>query len=335
MTSVIEESAPAHAADGGAPARRAVSRWAWRLFRRQWRGQALLLALLTLAVAAAAGTVSAAYNLAPTEGNARFGSANHALDFEDQDPDAVAADVAAAREWFDTIDVIGRGFQLVPGLFEPIEFRVQDPDGPLSSPMLALVAGGYPSTATEASVTDGVSETYGVGIGDGVEFGDQRLTVVGVVENPSDLNDEFALLAPSHPAPPEAMTILAEGANEQVESFRAPSGASLVAVSRPANENVVAALGVLTAATLVLMLVALVAAGSFVVIAQRRLRQLGMLAAIGATGRHLRLVMVTNGVVIGVIAAVAGTALALVSWFALVPSLEATVAHRIDAFDLP
>jgi putative ABC transport system permease protein len=335
VTSVIDESTTDRQADGGIPARRAVTRWAWRLFRRQWRGQALLLSLLTLAVGAAAGSVSAVYNLAPTEGNARFGSANHALEFEDPDPASAAGDVAAAREWFDTIDVISRQFQSLPGLFEPVEFRVQDPDGPLSSPMLALVAGRFPSTAAEVSVTAGAAETYGVTVGASVEFGDRQMTVVGLVENPSDLNDEFALLAPTHPGSPEAITILAEGSRDQLESFRPPSGASAVAVSRPGNESVVAALGVLTVATLVLVLVALVAAAGFVVIAQRRLRQLGMLAAIGATTRHLRLVMVANGVVIGVIAAVAGTLLGLLSWFAIVPSLETTVAHRIDAFDLP
>jgi len=334
VTSVVDKSAPAHKADGGVPARRAVIRWAWRLFRGQWRGQALLLSLLTLAVAAAAGGVSAAYNLAPTEGNARFGSANHALEFEDPEPGALAGDVAAARGWFDTIEVIGRRFQVVPGLFEPVEFRTQEPDGPLGSPMLALVAGRYPSTAEEVSLTDGVAETYDIGVGDRLE-GDQGLTVVGLVENPSDLNDEFALLAPSHPGSPEAFTILTEGSSDQVESFRPPSGASAVTVSRPENESVVAALGVLTVAILVLVLVALVAAAGFVLIAQRRLRQLGMLAAIGATTRHLRLVMVANGVVIGASAAVAGTILALLAWFAIVPSLETTVAHRIDAFDLP
>ena len=30
--------------DGGLPARRAVTRWAWRLFRREWRQQFLILA---------------------------------------------------------------------------------------------------------------------------------------------------------------------------------------------------------------------------------------------------------------------------------------------------
>ena len=88
-------------------------------------------------------------------------------------------------------------------------------------------------------------------------------------------------------------------------------------------------------ATVVLLLVALIAAAGFVVVAQRRLRQLGMLAAIGATERHLRLVMLANGAIVGVLAAVAGTALALAGWIAVAPRLETAAGHRIDRFDLP
>jgi hypothetical protein len=35
--------------NGGIPARRAVFRWGWRLFRREWRQQLLVLGLLTVA----------------------------------------------------------------------------------------------------------------------------------------------------------------------------------------------------------------------------------------------------------------------------------------------
>ena len=39
-------------AGSGIVARRAVIRWGWRLFRREWRQQLLVLSLLTVAVAA-------------------------------------------------------------------------------------------------------------------------------------------------------------------------------------------------------------------------------------------------------------------------------------------
>jgi hypothetical protein len=54
MTSTLKDR-PAmtrSASNGGAPARRAVVRWAWRLFRREWRQQLLILALVIVATAA-------------------------------------------------------------------------------------------------------------------------------------------------------------------------------------------------------------------------------------------------------------------------------------------
>jgi putative ABC transport system permease protein len=72
-------------ASGGIPARRAVARWAWRLLRREWRQQILVLALLTVTVAAAAFSVSAGYNVASLPGP-QFGSANHLLQFDGTNP---------------------------------------------------------------------------------------------------------------------------------------------------------------------------------------------------------------------------------------------------------
>ena len=47
-----ERPATPRAPNGGVPARRAVIRWAVRLLRREWRQQLLILALITVAVAA-------------------------------------------------------------------------------------------------------------------------------------------------------------------------------------------------------------------------------------------------------------------------------------------
>ena len=52
---VIERPATRSAPEsttGGVPARRAMVRWAWRLFRREWRQQLLILLLIIVAVAA-------------------------------------------------------------------------------------------------------------------------------------------------------------------------------------------------------------------------------------------------------------------------------------------
>ena len=87
--------------------------------------------------------------------------------------------------------------------------------------------------------------------------------------------------------------------------------------------------------TLAMALVCLVASAGFVVVAHRRQRQLGLLAAIGATDRHLRLVMLANGVIVGVVAAVVGRCLGIGGWVAAAPAAERAAAHRIDPFALP
>jgi putative ABC transport system permease protein len=69
--------------------------------------------------------------------------------------------------------------------------------------------------------------------------------------------------------------------------------------------------------------------------AQRRLRALGMLSAIGATERNLRLVMIVNGLAVGVTAALAGAMLGLAAWFAYVPTLQQAAGHVVDATNLP
>lgn len=319
--------------DGGGPARRAVVRWALRLFRREWRQQALVLALLTIAVTAAIFSASAAYNIAPVPGNAESGTVNHILKFDGSDPQALEAAISAAEEWFGTIEVISRRQVPIPGSVENVEIRAQDPQGAYSAPMLALLEGRYPAGAGEVAVTDGVAETFQLSIGNKFGLDGIDRLVVGLVENPSNLRIDFVLVDPSHSDPPEEVTILVDASDDKVFAFR--TGNMLARSQRPANEGALAAAGVLGAATVALLLVALMAVASFVIVAQRRLRQLGMLAAIGATEKNLRLVTVTNGAVIGVTAALIGALIGLASWIAAVPLIEPAVGHRIARFNVP
>jgi putative ABC transport system permease protein len=78
-----------------------------------------------------------------------------------------------------------------------------------------------------------------------------------------------------------------------------------------------------------------VSVAGFSVMAQRRLRALGVLGAIGASERHLRLVMITNGLAVGVAGALAGAVLGFAAWFAYAPTLQQATGHVIDAANLP
>ena len=60
-----------------------------------------------------------------------------------------------------------------------------------------------------------------------------------------------------------------------------------------------------------------------------------MLGALGATDRNIRLVVRVNGVLVGVVGAVAGAVLGLAAWLAYRPELESSAHHLIGPFQLP
>src|SRR5260370_35999144 len=60
-----------------------------------------------------------------------------------------------------------------------------------------------------------------------------------------------------------------------------------------------------------------------------------MLSALGATERNVRLVMVADGAIVGLVAALAGAAFGFGAWFGYVPHLRTATAHRVDPANLP
>lgn len=316
------------------PARRAVRRWAWRLFRREWRQQVVVIGLISFAVATAVFGSIAAYNLTPSR-DAEFGSASHRLVVAVSDPDAIAPYVDDAQEWFGQAEVIGHRQVAVPGSAAVVEVRSQDPEGALSAPMRSVVDGRLPTSDGEVAITDGVAHELLAGVGDEVELGRETARVVGLVENPADLADEFAMTPSTGSVPPESITVLVTTSDERAQAFRPSSEPGSELVEARQDESTTAALAVMVVATLAMVLVCLVAGASFVTLAHRRLRQLGMMAAVGATRHQLRSAMVANGFVVGVIAAAVGTSAGLLGWVLAAPLLESTAVHRLDRLDVP
>jgi putative ABC transport system permease protein len=322
---------PAH---GGLAARRPLIRWAWRLFRREWRQQILVIALLTVAVTAAVTGVTIAYNSGPLD-YAEFGSANALFELDGADPRKLEASLAAAKERFGTTDVIGHRTLPVPGSVDTVEFRAQEPRGPYVG--LALRQGSYPEGPGQIAVTDGVATLLGLEIGKTLALDGRRRTVVGIVENPRELSDEFALVSPSSAGAPDSVTVLVEADSGETDAFIDTQGdrSALVGARRRGSYQPAPELAMFSVATVFMLLASLVAAAGFAVIAQRRLRQLGMLAAIGATEKHLRLVLLTNGAVVGAIGALIGTVAGLALWVAVAPTLEPALDFRLDRLSLP
>ena len=315
---------------GGMPARRAVVRWAWRLFRREWRQQSIVLALLLISVAATTIGLGIGRN-APLQASV-FGTADHLVTLSSTGAQ-LDADIAKLRSSFGTVDVTEHQKKIpVPGSANGVDLRAQDPNGAYGRSMLRLDKGQWPQGPDEIAVTDRVAKIFGLHIGGTWDQAGKRWSVVGLVENPLNLNEPFALVAPGQVTAPEHVDVLIRASEADFTTKPRPDGASIQV--RPPEVDT-SAVGVLVLATIGLVFVGLLAVAGFAVMAQRRLRALGMLGAIGASHRHIRLVLVANGAVIGAVGALGGAGLGIIGWIALSPQLESLVGHRIDRFNLP
>ncbi len=315
---------------GGAPARRAVIRWAWRLFRREWRQQLLVLALIIVAVGATIVGAAVATNTPPPR-HAGYGTANTLVTLPGSDPQ-LAADFAAIRTRFGAAEVI-ENQTIATGLVGGAQLRAQDPTGAYGQPMLTLVSGRYPTAAGQVAMTRQLAATFNVQVGGSWKFGDRALSLVGLVENPQNLLDNFALVAPGQLQSPTRITVLFDSTKAQTHGFVVPSGA--LPVSPPRPNGMSPAVIVLAVALVGLIFVGLVATAGFTVLAQRRLRGLGMLSALGATDRNVRLVMVANGAIVGVAGALIGAGLGFAVWVPYAPHLATSAHHRVSWTHLP
>ena len=319
---------------GGIPARRAMTRWAWRLFKREWRQQLLILLLVIVAVAAVVVGAAVATNT-PPPANAGYGTAGDLATFTSSGKQplhlqSVVAQIAALEHRFGTVQAIENETFNIPGSTQTYQLRSQNPHGPYGGPMLQLLSGHYPTGSNEISLTPGLASELNLRVGDIWPQGGK--TVVGLVQNPQSLLDEFALVAPGQVTHPTTVNVLFDAPG--VNPGRIGSTVYTPAQNgnaNPINPDTI----VLALATVGMLLIALVSVGGFTVLAQRRLRSLGMLESMGATARNVRLVLRANGVIVGAAGALFGFALGLVAWLAYRPHNEQSAHHLIPIFALP
>jgi len=332
-TALRERPASAGTSNGGVPARRAVIRWAWRMFRREWRQQLLVLALIVVALGATVLGAAIATNTPPPAG-AGFGTAQDVATLQASGP-KLASQIATLQSRVGRVDVIENQTVAIPGSINTYDLRAQDPHGPFGQPMLSLVSGHYPAGPGQVAVTQGVATTFNLKIGDMWHQGGQVRQVTGIVQNPQSLLDEFALVAPGQVTKPSQVIVLFTASDRTIAALGSLSQDVVTrhdaAASNPLNPETI----VLALATVGMLLIALVAVGGFTVLAQRRLRSLGMLGALGATDSNIRLVVRVNGVLVGVVGALAGAVLGLAVWLAYRPKLESSAHHLIGPFQLP
>ncbi|HVT77177.1 MAG TPA: FtsX-like permease family protein [Acidimicrobiales bacterium] len=290
------------------------------------------MSLLTFATAAALFCSVVVAAALPTH-DGEFGRANGMVRLHVGAPHTDDA-LASIRQKFGTAEVIGHRDVPIPGAVDTVDFRDQAPDGVFGAPMLRLLSGRYPAVSGEIAMTRRAAADFHTALGSTVRFGGGAYRVVGVVENPGKLDDEFAVGTAGDVAA-ENLIVLVHGNFPHHRGLTVEANASYATQIRGASDKQLGAVLVLLLSTILLFLLVLVATASFAVIAHRRQRQLGMLASVGATDAQLRLVMLSNGVAVGVFAAIGGAVAALGLWLGLQPQLEHLVNHRMNVTDFP
>lgn len=319
---------------------RALARVAWRDIARH-RGRSVLVTLLVLLpVAAMVAGISIYRTTQPTqaaEDVARMGVADliangvSETELRTYLPDGSTVEPLASAD----------GQIVLPGSKPGVQLRAVHLDG-LAKGMLNLVEGRLPSGADEVAITPKVATLARVGVGGLLTIdGSPPATVVGLVENPANLTERSVLLDPA---------IADLGAKEFATWLvRLPEGSDAAAIVAATIDPDTGAQDVLIQSresgrltsyggdgsstfivlgTLALVEAALVASAAFAVSIRRRQRELGLLAATGATPRQLAGTVVAEAAILGAIAAIGGVIVGILGALALTPWLDELTQRR-------
>ncbi|MBI2780349.1 MAG: FtsX-like permease family protein [Chloroflexi bacterium] len=319
---------------------RALTRVAWRNIARH-RGRSLLVvALVALPVAAMVAGIAILRTTEPSQARqeaALFGRA-----------DLLAQGVSEGKLrsflpdgsnieptfWSD-------GQLLIAGARPSVTIRGIDLDG-LGQSMLTLVGGRTPKGEREAAISAEVARIAGVTIGGQLTIDDAApVTVVGLVEDGLRLNDRIVLFDPravnqGDPefaswlvglppgADPDAFVAATYDPTTNVQQFALQSrhGGGINMVGGDMSPTI------LVLGTLALVEAALVASAAFAVSIRRRQRELGLLAASGATPRQLGGTVLAEAMILGLIACAVGVAAGLLFSFGTSPFLDGLTQRR-------
>ncbi|MGI5273870.1 FtsX-like permease family protein [Nonomuraea sp. CA-218870] len=223
-----------------------------------------------------------------------------------------------------------------------LELDLRDP---MTHGIRLLTEGRFPASAGEVAVTPALARELGLRVGDTITVTarDRRVRVVGVVEHPHNLKIrevvglQHTLLLDKRGG--HGPGWLADSARPVLwEDVRRLNGVGMLVTSRAVltgppvagayGDPLKRALGtpaLMTLAAMVVLVVmemALLTGPAFAVGLRRRRRELALIAAQGGSARHLKAIVLADGLVLGGVAALLGAALGTGGTLALMPLLK-------------
>lgn len=332
-----------------ASALRALARVSWRDIRRH-RGRSTLVALLILLpVAAMVAGISIYRTTQVTQEQrdiARMGRADLLAYVQSEEELRPYLPAGSTIERL----VQAEGRLVVAGARPSVGVHAMNLDG-LAQGMLTLIEGRVPQGVSEVAASPAVLELAGVGLGGTIALdGRGPTTVVGLLENPVWLADRAVVVDPTtfnaddqdfsswlielpEGADAEAIVAATYRPGTDIQEIGLESrGPGRLAVDGESTSGTILVLGALA-----LVEAALIASAAFAVSIRRRQRELGLLAATGATPRQLSGMVVMGAAMLGLAACVGGVVTGLFGALALTPWLDELTEHRngplvVDAF---
>lgn len=328
-------------------ARLAVLHWVVRLVRREWRQHALVIALLAFGVASSVVAVSTLVRLnTPTAreiGGAETVMTLQVTDEAGVEATSLSAALSKITAAYPELEVVARSIEGPDG----IRLVGQDPVRPLGQAWLHLIEGRWPNPG-EIALTTRATERLSAGgtivtIGAEAIVAGKARTVVGYYENPTNLDDTSGIVSVAETGPWSEVSVLFPGNTDAAV-------AAMDELVRTANRNGIrpaldlyqqerdtvadgtgAAILGYGIGTVLCLQIAVLASAGFTVLANRRRRQLGLLAALGAQPGAIGSVMTTTGLVVGVIGGIVGLALGVAIAVATTPLLQRVVDFRLSS----
>ncbi len=319
---------------------RAVTRIARRDIARH-RGRSVLVALLILLPVAAmvAGITLYRTIQIPQDRQdvARMGRADLLANAQSEAEVLPYVPRGSKVEWA----VQAEGHLVLAGARPSVDLRALDLNG-LAHGMLDLVNGRLPVGAAEVAISAKVATLANVGLGGTITLdGRPSATVVGLVEYPTYLDYRVVLVDPTtyvltEQDFPSWLVDLPDDTdgNAIVEAYQSaphdrPISLEARGPSRLGSNGSDSTSGsILVLGALALVEAALIASAAFAVSIRRRQRELGLLAATGATPRQIAGAVIAEAALLGVVACVGGVVVGLVGVLALAPWLDDLTQHR-------
>ncbi|MEE9414430.1 MAG: FtsX-like permease family protein [Acidimicrobiales bacterium] len=214
-----------------------------------------------------------------------------------------------------------------------LAFPLTDP--PLRSALGAepvrVIEGRRPLNDGEVAVSAALAKALGVSIDDNVPIDGTEMAVVGRFEDPSNLGTPAAIVAPGSIVNPEQVSILTSASQNRINLVVT----HFAGLSLQADQRLLSLLAVYVLTAVAMIEIALLCAAAFTVLSQKKLRQFGLLAAIGATTRQVGQTLRFNALVLGLVGGVVGVFAGFGASVALRGQFERAVGWRMDGWSVP